>query len=86
MLIIWSFANLLPVDYQWFTNAIFMLLSLPIVYQSFANQAHPFYYIGYIFVVTTNYSNHMAQWNLFDVVDSIILQFPGVLKCPADDL
>ena len=30
--------------------------------------------------------NHMAQWNLFDVVNSIILKFPAVLKFPPDDL
>ena len=30
--------------------------------------------------------NHMAQWNLFDVVISIILKFPTVLKFPADAL
>ena len=38
-----------------------MLLSLPIVYQSFANQPHPFYYIGHIFALATNYSNLMYQ-------------------------
>ena len=38
-----------------------MLLSLPIVYQSFANQPHPFYYIGHIVAVATNYSNLMYQ-------------------------
>ena len=27
----------------------------------------------------------MAQWNLFDVVNSVILKFPVVLKFPADD-
>ena len=48
-------------DYQSFTNAIFMLLSLSIVYQSFANQPHPFYYIGDIAVVATNYSNLLYQ-------------------------
>ena len=31
-----------------------MLLSLSKVYQSFANQPHPFYYIGHIVVVATN--------------------------------
>ena len=30
--------------------------------------------------------NHMAQWNLFDVVSSVILKFPAVLKFPDDDL
>ena len=30
--------------------------------------------------------NHMAEWNLFDVVNSVILKFPAVLKFPADDL
>ena len=30
--------------------------------------------------------NHMAKWNLFDVVNSVILKFPAVLKFPADDL
>ena len=30
--------------------------------------------------------NHMAQWNLFDVVNSVILKIPAVLKFPADDL
>ena len=29
---------------------------------------------------TINTINHMAQWNLFDVVNSVILKFP------ADDL
>ena len=29
---------------------------------------------------------HMAQWNLFNVVNSIILKFPAVLKFPDDDL
>ena len=28
----------------------------------------------------------MAQRNLFDVVNSVILKFPAVLKFPADDL
>ena len=28
----------------------------------------------------------MAQWNLFDVVNSVILKFTAVLKFPADDL
>ena len=28
----------------------------------------------------------MAQWNLFDVVNSVILKLPTVLKFPADDL
>ena len=28
----------------------------------------------------------MAQWNLFDVVNRVILKFPAVLKFPADDL
>ena len=37
-----SLANLLSIDYQWFTNVIFKLLSLPIVYQSYANHHHPF--------------------------------------------
>ena len=31
-------------------------------------------------------ANHMLQQNLFDVVDSVILKFPAVLKFPADDL
>ena len=26
--------------------------------------------------------NHFAQWNLFDVVNSVILKFPAVLKFP----
>ena len=30
--------------------------------------------------------NHMAQWNLFDVVNGVILKFSAVLKFPADDL
>ena len=56
-----SFINLLSIDYQWFTNAIFMLLSLLIVCQSFANEAYPFYYIGHIAVVATNYSHLLYQ-------------------------
>ena len=28
----------------------------------------------------------MARWNLFDVVNSVILKFSAVLKFPADDL
>ena len=28
----------------------------------------------------------MAQWNLFDVVNSVILKLPAVLNFPADDL
>ena len=31
-------------------------------------------------------SNHMAQWNLFDVVNSVISKFPAVLKFLADHL
>ena len=46
-------------DNQRFNNVIFMLLSLPIVYQSFANQPDPFYYIGHIVAAATNYSNLM---------------------------
>ena len=38
-----------------------MLLSLLIVYQSFANQPHPFYYIGHIVAVATDYSNLLYQ-------------------------
>ena len=38
-----------------------MLLSLPIVYQPFTNQPHPFYYIGHIVAVATNYSNLLYQ-------------------------
>ena len=34
-----------------------MLLVLPIFYQSFANQSHPFYYIDHIVAVATDYSN-----------------------------
>ena len=41
-------------DYQLFTNPIFMLLSLPVVYQSSANQPH-------IVAVATNYSNVLYQ-------------------------
>ena len=40
--------------YQWFTNAIFILQLLPIVYQSFANQSYPFYYIGHIAAAATS--------------------------------
>ena len=32
------------------------------------------------------YCNHMAQWNLFDVANNVILKFPAVLKFTADDL
>ena len=60
-----SFVSYLPIfyqmDYQWFTNVIFVLLTLPIVYQSFPNQLHPFYYIDHIAAVATNYSNLMCQ-------------------------
>ena len=38
-----------------------MLLSLLIVYQSIANQPHPFYCISHIVAVATNYSNLMYQ-------------------------
>ena len=31
-------------------------------------------------------TNHMAQWNLFDVVNSVNLKLSAVLKFPADDL
>ena len=31
-------------------------------------------------------SNYMAEWNLFDVVNSVILKFLAVLKFPADEL
>ena len=30
--------------------------------------------------------NHMVLWNLFDIVNSIILEFSTVLKFPTDDL
>ena len=29
--------------------------------------------------------NHMAQWSLFDAVNSVILKFPSISKFPADD-
>ena len=31
-------------------------------------------------------TNYMVEWNLFDVVNSVILKFPAVLKYPVDDL
>ena len=40
----------------------FILLSLPIVYQSFANLSHAFYYIGHIVALATNYSNLLFQY------------------------
>ena len=30
--------------------------------------------------------NYMTQRNMFDIVNSVILKFPAVLKFPADDL
>ena len=39
-----------------------------------------------VILLTIKTSNHMTQWNLFDVVNSVILKFPAVLKFPADDL
>ena len=36
-------------------------------------------------LVSNYYINHMARWNLFDVVNSVILKFPAVSKFPADD-
>ena len=27
--------------------------------------------------------NHMAQWNLFDVINGVILKFPADLQFPA---
>ena len=38
-----------------------MLLSLPNVYQSFANQVHSFYCISHIVAIVTNYSNLLYQ-------------------------
>ena len=38
-----------------------MLLPLPIVYQSFANHLHAFYYIDHIVTVSTNYPNLLHQ-------------------------
>ena len=38
-----------------------MLLSLPVVSQSFANQPHPFYYIADIATIVTNNSNLLYQ-------------------------
>ena len=37
-------------------------------------------------ICKTLYYNHIAKGNLFDVVNSVILKFPAVLKFPADDL
>ena len=61
-------ANHLPVIYQsstnglqWFTNAIFMLLSLPFLYQSFSNQLHPFHCISHIVAVASNSFDLMYQ-------------------------
>ena len=48
-------------DYQTFTNAFFLLLLLPIIYQSFANQPHPFNYNCHNVAVATNCSNLMYQ-------------------------
>ena len=48
-------------DYQGFTNPFFMLLPLPIVYQSFANHPHAFYYIDHIVTVAINYPNLLHQ-------------------------
>ena len=48
-----SFTNLLPTNYQLFSNAIFVLLTLPFVYESIANQPHPFYCIGHFVAVAT---------------------------------
>ena len=50
--------------YQLITNDLlvqFLLLSLLNVYQSFANQPHPFYYIVHIAVIVTDYSNLLHQ-------------------------
>ena len=32
------------------------------------------------------WNNHTIAWNLFDLVNDIILKLPAVLKIPADDL
>ena len=54
-------ANHLLVIYQLITNWLliiyqcnFMLLSLPIVCQSFTNQSHPIYLITYVVAMVTN--------------------------------
>ena len=36
--------------------------------------------------IVNNLISRMAQWNLFDVVNSAILKFPAVLEFPAIDL
>ena len=38
-----------------------MLSLLPSIYQWFASQPHPFYYIAYIVAIVTNYSNLTYQ-------------------------
>ena len=48
-------------DYQWVSNAIFMLLLLPIIYQSIANQPHSFYCIDQIVAVAAACSNFLHQ-------------------------
>ena len=55
-----SFTNVLPIDYQWFTNLILLLL-LSTVYQSFANQPNSFYYTAHIVATVTNYSNLLQK-------------------------
>ena len=53
-------------DYQLFTNSIFMLLLLPIVYQSFANQPH-------IVAVATDYSNLLYQYFTYHYQSYLVL-------------
>ena len=53
-------------DYQLFTNPIFILLSLPTVYQSFANQPH-------IVAVATNYSNLLYQYFTYHYQSYLVL-------------
>ena len=54
-------ANHLPVMYLSSTTGIFMLLSLPMVDQSFANQPRPFCYIDRTVAVVINCSNFLYR-------------------------
>ena len=67
-----SFTNVLPIDYQWFTNLILLLL-LSTVYQSFANQPNSFYYTAYIVAIVTNYSNLLQNVSL--IITSLTQSF-----------
>ena len=52
-----SFTNLIPIDYQWFTNDLqFLCTIVPNCLLIVCQSASSFYYIAHIVAITTNYN------------------------------